>query len=190
MDTTEIEVFAGLETTVNDPLLVRRGAHLGGAVRPLPWAGVVATVGAYPSLGTTDWTPLTRVLVEQNQIVPDLSRLVSQGAVFAELTPIRTRSEPVSAALHLGLGAGYAYTVDDLEMVQLEGSPIAERHERELHPTVAWSVSADALRGPVGLRLRYSETRYTENVAGDEQRRWPIWLGVDVVVSLEGLTSP
>jgi hypothetical protein len=184
----ELEASAGLEITVNDPFLVRRGARLGDAVRPLPWVGATLAAGLYPNLQERDYTETTRGLVEQNQVMPDLSRIVGQYTLLAEITPVRTRSAPIGGALRLGVGAALLQTVDDYAILQREDEHRPD--ERQLHPGFAWSLAADALRGPLGLRLRCSQTWYREQVVGVRERRNPLFVGADVVVTKRPAGTP
>lgn len=176
----ELEAYAGLEVTVNDPFLVRRGLRAGVAARPVPWGGATLSAAAYPDLGALDYTATTRVMIAENEVAPDLSRIVGQYTLLGELTPIRTDSAPIAGALRFGVGAALVDTVDDLEVLPsaMDTDP---RDERQLHLGFAWSMAADALRGPVGLRLRCAQTWYVEQVIGSNEQKRPLWLGADVI---------
>ena len=139
-----VEVAAGLETTVTDPFVVRRGARLEGVIRPVRWIGAGVSGAAYPALGTFDWTAATQVLVETNQVAPDLSRILGQGLAFTEITPLSGSDDRFGWAFRLTIGGGAVATLDDLEMISATGDPEHERNRSEVHPAWAYGLSAES----------------------------------------------
>src|SRR5262245_5589158 len=120
----EVALQLGLETTVNDSVLVRRGARLGVLVRPVPWAGLGRWASGYPHLGRLDWTATTRQLIDKNlDVAPNLSRVVARADLGFECSPLRTSQDGVGTALRLLATAGASYTVDDLTYVAVGNAP-------------------------------------------------------------------
>jgi hypothetical protein len=180
---TELVVQLGLESTVTDAVLVRRGARLGGLLRPGPWWGVGAWVGGYPPLGRLDWTATTRDLLDHNPgVAPNMSRVLARGDVGAELSPLRASTERASTALRLQLALGASYTVDDLSYVSEQEEP---EQVGEWSPTMSWGASVDTWRGPLGLQIRCTQTLHRElSWAGEARWKRPLWVGLDVSVRL------
>jgi hypothetical protein len=176
-----LEGFAGLDTTMNDPFLVRRGARIGGAWRPLPALGFSAAVAAYPNLGQTDLRGAARTLMDQNELVPSISRVMQTGMLGVEATPIRTVFERTETALRFGLGGGGVRTVDDLALSNIENAPEANADRDEILPAWTWSISAETLRAGHGIRVRAAQIRYVEHFDGDAFHRNPVWLGAEWV---------
>jgi hypothetical protein len=180
---TELALQLGLETTVSDPVLVRRGARLGGIVRPERWWGVGVWVGAYPAMGRLDWTVTTRELVDQDRdVAPNLSRVLARGDVGAELTPLRASTERATTALRLLVALGASYTVDDLSFVAAQDEPA---QAGEWSPTMSWGGAVETWHGPLGLQVRCSQTMHHE-LTWDGRPQWktPLWVGLDVSLRL------
>lgn len=182
MDTIETELAVGLESTINDPFVVRRGARGSFTLRPVRWLGATALVGGYPNLGSADLTGATRALIDLNLARPDVSRVMGLGTVAAELTPLSMQGE-VGWALRLRVGGGAVYTVDDLELTGHAGTP-AELFRKELHPQWSWDVASEATLERYGLRVHLGQVRYTEVVDAFDERKALLWLGVDATMRL------
>ncbi|MCB9689492.1 MAG: hypothetical protein H6738_22285 [Alphaproteobacteria bacterium] len=182
MDAIETELAVGLESTINDPFVVRRGGRASFTVRPIRWVGVGAIVGGYPDLGAGDLTGATRALIQLNLVTPDVSRVIGLGTVVGEVTPLSMQGE-VGWALHLRVGGGTVYTVDDLELTGNDSSA-ALAFQKQFHPQWSWELAADATLDRWGLRVHFGQLRYTERVAENDERKAPLWMGVDGTVRL------
>lgn len=170
----------GAEVVADDPFLTRRGLRTELQLRPLRYAAVSVGVAGYPILGDADYTALTRQLIEENQLSPELSRVAGAGLAAVHALPLVAEAGGVRSAVGLFAGAAAVHTVDDLSLVQVD-SPAAIERERQVHAAFCWGVTADASHGPVGFRARLEEWRYREQFADTDARRRPLWFGADFV---------
>jgi hypothetical protein len=173
----------GLETVANDPFLRAAGPRLALSVRPRPWIGGNLAGSFTPYLGEGSWTAVTRELVEQNGVYPDISAPVAHARLLVELVPVRTTVGSVEAALVLGLGGGLMYTVDDLTLTGEEGDPVAEPLRRQVHPSASIAVASEVRRGAFGARVRLERSQYVERIGASaiRERKRPTWVGAEVV---------
>jgi hypothetical protein len=175
----------GVEAVVNDPFVARRGLRFGAAFEPWWWASVEASAAQYPSLGEGDWTELTHRLVEQYQVAPDISRIMSVGRASVTLWPLSRTDDRVTTRLGAAIGAAAVRTVDDKELLQRLDDDFAS--DDEVHP--AWTIGllAEAYRGAIGFRVRFERMAYRETILDDtlEDKR-PTWVGVDLVIRTGG----
>ncbi len=164
-----IEVALGVETSVGDPFVVTRTARAAVAVRPDRWVGAEVAFGLAPAFGSS-LTRDARALIEDNALLPSISMVGSTTSAQLRFTPIQGEGA-VSGAVHFGLGLGVVQTTDLLAT----DSPRALAAERQLHPAWTAGVSADAWRGPWGLRVSGTRFAYREDYAGDVSGR-ELWL--------------
>ncbi|MCA9494478.1 MAG: hypothetical protein KC621_31340 [Myxococcales bacterium] len=182
MDAIETELAVGLESTINDPFVVRRGARGSFTVRPLRWLGATAIVGGYPNLGSADLTGATRALIDLNLVTPDVSRVIGLATVAGEVTPLSLQGD-VGWALRLRVGGGAVYTVDDLELTGHQ-TPAGVAFEKEFHPQWSWEVATEATLDRWGVRVHFGQLSYVEVVEAIDENKAPLWLGVDGTVRL------
>ncbi len=167
-----IGLHAGADWVVNDPFIKRRGLHVGLEYAPVPVFSAGILLAGYPDLGQADWKPLTTQLVEENQVSPDLSRVMARGELVARFTPIRREGEHIATNVGLHVGFGAVRTKDDLTAMQAENDPVALSTQIELHPTLLYGLTAE-LRTDyvVGLRVRAEHLLYVETVNGTTLER-------------------
>ena len=89
----QLGLALGGEVSANDPFVVRRGPSLGAELRPIPVLGVGLAAAWYPDLGQADWTALTRRLVFEQSVTPDLSRMLGRQQLALSAYPFRGRGE-------------------------------------------------------------------------------------------------
>jgi hypothetical protein len=171
MEPTEapFEVFAGLETSMNDPFVVTRGLRAGLGYTPLPLLGVAVTAAWSPDLGRRSLTERARNSIEENALTPNVSKILGSGTLSYQVTPIRVPGD-VSSALHLGAGVAALYTVDDFSFT---GS--GARDSRDLNLGWTANVDAEVLYRDLGVRIGLSHVRYTERFQDQDDPR-ALWL--------------
>lgn len=181
----EIAVLVGLESTIGEVALIRRGGRVSALGRGLhwPWLGGGLWVAGYPALGEADWTPATRELGARGAL-PDLSRVVARGEGMLEVTPLRASNGWAATALRLTLGLGVLYSVDDPLPLPAD----QQGDLRELSPAWSWGVAVDTwrLHGPLrgmGVQLRCGQSIHREIYGEDRYWRDPVWIGVDLGLS-------
>lgn len=159
--------YLGYDYTSNDPFVRRRGLHVGGGVAVNGVVSFDLSFHGYPDLGEADWTPLTRQLVNEMRISPDISKIVRRTDMVVRVAPLSRRWEWVEVRTGLHGGVGLVYTVDDLEALQAQDDPQAMSTESQRHPSAIMGVHAEVRTDyVVGLRVKLESLRYTEVVNG------------------------
>lgn len=144
--------FVGLVT--NDPF-VRRIIFGGGIGYHFTEVfGVELQGGFSPDLNRGDWKPVTTQLVDENQVAPEISRMVGHAIANLHFSPLYGKVATVgNTAINFDIygmaGTGIVYTVDDLDVVQLVGEPLAEATARQIHPAISLGA---------GLRIAFNRT--------------------------------
>ncbi|MEQ1572104.1 MAG: hypothetical protein ABMA64_41130 [Myxococcota bacterium] len=180
----QIEATVGLEGTFNDPFVRRRGPVGSVAARWNGWTSTALSGAWYPNLGQADYTGATQILIERNGLVPDISRVQWRAVALQDFVVFHgDPSAQFTGGLRLGLGGGVLGTADDLELLGKGGEAQAERTASEVHPVFAASVAMDLSKGDYGLRARVTQTRYTERFDGTEERKTPLWAGLELLVT-------
>ncbi len=124
----------------NDPFLNR---YIVGAGLGYHLTEVFAIEGNFdfaPDLEEGDWKPLTRQLVEENSVSPDISKLTLAGALTFQYSPIYGKVAVVGNKIILfdlygAFGVGMAQTNDDLDALQGEQKDDAQATATQWHPT-------------------------------------------------------
>ena len=124
----------------NDPFLNR---YIVGAGLGYHLTEVFAIEGNFdfaPDLAEGDWKPLTRQLVEENSVSPDISKLTLAGALTFQYSPIYGKVAVVGNKIILfdlygAFGVGMAQTNDDLDALQGEEKEDALATATQWHPT-------------------------------------------------------
>lgn len=163
----QAHVFAGYDRAVNDPFVVRRGLHVGAGFAPNEVLSFDTGLYGYPDLGEADWTPLTRQLINEARVSPDISKITARGDLVVRIAPFSREWEWLHVRTGFHAGVGFVRTKDDLEALQAEGDPRAMSTELQLHPTAISGVHAE-VRTPyvVGLRVKLETVRFNEAVNG------------------------
>lgn len=180
-----VGLSAGLEYNASDPWVRTVGGRLSAHVRPVPWIGGAVVTGFAPNFGTAGWTSLTKEIVNENNVSPDISTIQTQGRLMAEVVPVRSRVGRVEANLVFGLGGGVVHTRDDVEALQAQGDPVAEAVASQIHPVWAWGVATEIRRDRFGGRVRVDQLRYREQIEDHPPMSMrPLWVGLDLCVWL------
>ena len=153
----------GFEWVANNPFVHQRGLRTALMVEATPWLSSYLSVGVSPNFGEADWTALTRELVDNNRIAPDISRIASRGMLMTRWMPIHTQGK-VSSTLGLATGVGLVHTVDDLAIIQSQDRPQYQTSARQLHLGNAWSIDAEVRRENLGFRVRYDLSSFRERI--------------------------
>lgn len=182
-----VGLSVGYEFVANDPFLYRRGWRHGVTWQPSPWAEVGATVTWYPILGNggendADWKPLSKQLLLENSVSPDISKMWLQAQLVARVrafrAPLGGEWEGSAGVL---VGGAVFVTSDDLVALQNDGEE-AMATQNQVHPGLAYGLFADMTTEYVGFRLRAESDAYIEvvNSTNLEMKRNLIF-GVEVL---------
>jgi len=124
----------------NDPFINRYLLGV-GITRHVTEIFAVEALGSFsPDFGRGDWKAITHQLVEENQVSPDISKLLFYGNVNFQFSPIYGKvavmgRRIVNFDVFGSFGVGVAYTRDDLEALQAETDAAAIATQSQYHPT-------------------------------------------------------
>ncbi|MCB9761388.1 MAG: outer membrane beta-barrel domain-containing protein [Alphaproteobacteria bacterium] len=108
---------------------------------------VEAALGFAPDLGEGDWKPITKQLVEENHVSPDISKMTFIGNVTFQFSPIYGKvalnsRNIINFDIYGAFGMGATRTVDDLNALQALNDPIALATQVQTHPTTTFGGGA------------------------------------------------
>lgn len=181
----QVGVAVGLSHVTNDPFQRVVGVEGSAFWSPSPLFDVELRAALHPLRGEPSYSPLASQLIEEVQVAPDLSvprlRVEAAGAFM----PLRLDQGLWSARGGLFVGAGLVSTRDDLEVLSAMGDDAFEGTQNEVHPTGLYGLDVEAMRGPLGCRVRTQRLFYVETVGGDtlESKR-PTLVAVDLLLRL------
>jgi len=179
----QVATLAGIELVANDPFVSRRGPTLAVEIRPVPYLGFSVMGGVYPNFGQLDWTPLMTEILEENQIAPDISRIMSRQRAAAHWFPVNTELGELVSSVGLFVGGGLMHTRDDLEVLHEEETRRFVDSEKQAHGSFSWGLTAEVRRKSIGMRVRFEESRYQELVGRNKtEKKVPVWFGADLVI--------
>jgi hypothetical protein len=181
-----VNVTIGPETTVNEPLLVRRGVRGAVGIDPTPWLTFEASGAFYPFIESIDITPLERSLEDDLGILPDITALRGDGRLTGTLWPIRRDFPGFQSRIGFRLGLGAVATHD---VWQTGGSEFVD----EVHSASVLGVVGEATtrNGRLGVRVRFEREAFFERygVPDDPESYFPnlhapMFAGADLIVRM------
>ncbi|MCP4809890.1 MAG: outer membrane beta-barrel domain-containing protein [Proteobacteria bacterium] len=124
----------------NDPFLNRYIISLRGGYHITEIFAIEVEAAISPDLGEADWKPLTKQLVNENHVSPDISKLLFASNATFQFSPIYGKvalrgNNIINFDIYGAFGMGVVRTKDDLKALQAEGDPIAEQTKIQTHPT-------------------------------------------------------
>ncbi len=147
------ELAPHLAMVANDPFLNRYilGTSIGYNLTEI--FAIEASFDFSPDLGETDWKPLTKQLVQENNVSPDISKLTYFGSTTFQFSPIYGKvalsgRKIINFDIFGNFGMGVARTADDLEALQKPDDPRAQATQYQLHATTNFGG---------GLRIIFNE---------------------------------
>jgi len=155
----------------NDPFVNRYLIGAGITYNATEILGIEVTGTFSPDLGTGDYKPVTKQLVKDNQVSPDISRIMWFAQANLVFSPIYGKvavggKSIVNYDIFGVFGTGITQTRDDLDALQRPDDPVAQATATQIHPT---SNFGGGIRGEFGQNLSVSlEGRsmiYIETVA-------------------------
>ena len=158
-------VWLAGSSVLNDPVLIRRGLGLGAEYSLTDAFGVQASLSWFP---VTEWNhlqPMTEFLINDLMVSPDMSLMTARGAAQMSWWPLRITQDQSMSRFGIQSGVGLVHTRDDLEGMQVAPEdPVYAETANQIHPTLQLGLSAEAYRGPVGVRLSLEGMLYREQI--------------------------
>jgi len=163
------EVTPNVAFVTNDPFLNRYILGTGLAYHATEIFALELNLGFSPNLGEADWKALTKQLVNQNHVSPDLSPMQVFGNTTFSFSPIYGKvaisgQKVINFDIFGAFGMGVAQTSDDLKALQAEGDQQALATQNQVHPTTNFGGGARVVMGESfafrveGRSLVYIET--------------------------------
>lgn len=119
-----------------------------------------------------DWKPLSKQLLDKNNVSPDISKLTGHGSLSMAYSPIYGKAaigdNLINFDVYGTFGLGITQTADDLEALQAEGEPTAIATENQVHPTtVIGGGLRVAFNENLAWRVEAKSMSYIETVNSD-----------------------
>jgi outer membrane beta-barrel protein len=171
------EVGPSIGMVANDPFLNR---YIVGGVfdyHVTEIFAVEAQLGYSPILGEgvddPDLTPLSKQLIRENSVSPDISKLTAHGSVGLAYSPIYGKaavgSRIIAFDIYGHFGAGFTMTQDDLDTLGEEGK--AEKAlltANQVHPTTVFGGGARvAFTKSMAARAEVKSMSYIETISSE-----------------------
>lgn len=124
----------------NDPFVKRYLVGASLTYHPTEIFGIELSGTFSPDFGESDWTILTKQLINENSVSPDISKVEAFGSASFQFSPIYGKvavagKKIVNFDIFGVFGAGVVSTKDDLKALQAEGDAAAIATETQVHPT-------------------------------------------------------
>jgi outer membrane beta-barrel protein len=167
------EVGPSIGTVVNDPFLNR---YIIGVIADYHVTEIFALevqLGYAPILGEggendPDWKPLSKQLLLENSVSPDISKLTAHGSAALAFSPIYGKAAVgrniIAFDIYGYFGLGVTGTTDDLVALQNDGEE-AVRTQNQVHPTTNIGAGARvAFNEGLAARVEGKSMSYIETV--------------------------
>jgi outer membrane beta-barrel protein len=135
------EGTGSLGFVTNDPFINRYFVSLALAYHVTEIFGI-ELAGAYsPDFGRGDWKSVTKQIVDENQVTPDISKIQFYGSACFQFSPIYGKVAIMGRNIIMFdvfgvFGTGMVNTKDDLDALQKPDAEIAKNTEVQFHPTL------------------------------------------------------
>ena len=181
-----VEAGGGVSGGVDDPFLNQRGVGGFASWASNEWVALGVQAAFYPDLGDLDWTNLTKQLVEENHVSPDISKMKATGMGIADITPVRTRVGTSETTIGFRAGLGLTQTQDDLDALNKDpDDPQAAATAVQLQVSMLYGIHGTAYpgAGTIGVRIGIERITWVETVNSTTlEMKSPTLFGVTLVV--------
>ncbi|MCB9678899.1 MAG: outer membrane beta-barrel domain-containing protein [Alphaproteobacteria bacterium] len=167
---TELGLGAGLVT--NDPFINRYIARVDGTYHFTEVASIQLEGGFSPDFGQSDWKQITKQIITENQVTPDISKIQFFGNVTLQYAPIYGKvAAPGNKIINFDIyglfGTGVVNTADDLEALQAENDEFALATQVQVHPSLNFGGGTRIVFGKnIALRVEGRGLSYIEVLEG------------------------
>jgi outer membrane beta-barrel protein len=137
----EAAPHAGFVT--NDPFLNRYVLGAGFTYHPTEIFGVEATFDYAPDLGDLDLKAVTKEIIANNGVTPDIAKINFYSTVNLQFSPIYGKlaageSRIIAFDIFGLFGSGVVNTLDDLAALQKTDDPAAVASANQFHPALSY----------------------------------------------------
>jgi hypothetical protein len=160
-----VDLAAGLDVGVDDPLATPIGVRADVDVGLSRWVGVGGSVGVYPGLGSLNRRDLYRASIADFGRTTDLVDKRWRAAVTLEVVPVRNELPKGGFSdVRARIGPTLIGTADDLAAMGLQGGDAAAT-KTQVHPGLLYGLSSSVARGRIGVRGTIEHAVYAETIA-------------------------
>lgn len=159
-------VSAGAGAVTNDPFLRRRLLSVGYESRPEERVSFGADLQFSPELGDSDWKPITKQLIEENHVSPDISKINYAGRMALTVFPVQHREPSFMTKVGFGTSAGLVQTSESMGALDTgQSDERAASTLHQLHPCFGAAFTAEVWRDDgFGIRMRRDLIMFIETV--------------------------
>jgi outer membrane beta-barrel protein len=127
----------------NDPFLNRYLLGAAFTYHPTELLGVEVTADYSPNLGDLDLKAVTKEIILNNGVTPDISKINFYSTVNLTFSPIYGKlaagqSRIIAFDIFGLFGTGVVNTLDDLEALQKTDDPRAQASQNQFHPALSY----------------------------------------------------
>jgi outer membrane beta-barrel protein len=164
------EITPNVAFVTNDPFLNRYILGSGFSYHFTEIFAMELNLGFSPDLGEADWKPLTRQLVDNNHVSPDLSPLTYFGNATFSFSPIYGKvavsgKKIIRFDIFGAFGMGAVRTADDLEALGETNSEPALATQYQIQPTTNFGGGARIiLNDSMAIRIEGRSLVYIETI--------------------------
>lgn len=155
----------------NDPFINRYIIGAGFAAHLTEVFAIEAMGSFSPDFGEGDWKPITHQLIEENQVSPDISKIMYFGNVNFQFSPIYGKvaipgGKIIAFDIFGAFGTGVVNTKDDLTALQCETDPACIATAVQFHPTTNFGGGVRVvLNENIAVRIEGRSLVYIETIA-------------------------
>jgi outer membrane beta-barrel protein len=159
----------------NDPFLNRYIIGIVSDYHLTEVLAVEAQLSYAPILGSggvedPDWKPLSKQLLEENKVSPDISKLTTAGSLGIAYAPIYGKAAVgrgiIAFDIYGHFGLGFVQTSDDLVALQAQDDPAAIATQNQTHPTTVFGGGARiAFNETLAVRVEGKSMSYIETIS-------------------------
>ena len=159
-------VSVGAGAVTDDPFIRRRMVSVGYEARPEERVSIGANVLFAPDFGDGDWKPITKQLIEENNVSPDISKLGLSGRMVLTVFPVQHREATFMTKVGFATSVGVVRTSESLEALDAEqDNERAVLTQNQTHPCFGAAISAEVWWDDgFGIRMRRDGMLYIETV--------------------------
>jgi len=156
----------GAGGVTNDPFVRVPFVAIGYESRPEERVSIGADLHYSPIAGESSWKPITKQLIEENHVSPDISNINYAGRLALTVFPVQHREPSFMTKVGFSTSLGLVSTSESLEALDAEAGnerAIVTQHQR--HPCFGFAITAEVWRdNGFGIRMRRDRMVHIETV--------------------------
>ena len=157
----------GVSFIANDPFIRQKSISLayGGSLSN----HVVYQLNAnyFLDLGSADYTPVSRFLMDNLSVAPDMSKLDWNTFLSVGIEPLNFSFDNIRSCFGVMIGAGVIQTKDDMDSVQADEEDVRFLSTQiQTHPLAVWTMYSSINFENWGISFHFDAYNYLEGILG------------------------